>query len=111
MNGKEIFRLAVRAGVEGGQELCANLGITPPEIDYLIFHQANQRILSSVGKQLGLREEQILSNVAKYGNTSAASIPILIAESMEKGVLKPGQLCLLSAFGGGVTWGGALVRF
>lgn len=111
MNGKEIFKLAVRAGVDSGKELCAAIGITPPEIDYLMFHQANQRILSSVGKQLALRDEQVLSNVAKYGNTSAASIPILLAESVEKGVVKPGQLLLLSAFGGGVTWGGAMVRY
>jgi len=111
MNGKEIFKLAVRAGVEGGKELCSAIGISPPEIDYLMFHQANQRILSSVGKQLGLKDEQVLSNVAKYGNTSAASIPILLAESAEQGILQPGQLLLLSAFGGGVTWGGALVRY
>jgi 3-oxoacyl-[acyl-carrier-protein] synthase-3 len=111
MNGKEIFRLAVRAGIDSGNELCSAVGVSPPEIDYLMFHQANQRILSSVGKQLGLKEEQVLSNVAKYGNTSAASIPILLAESVEKGVVKPGQLLLLSAFGGGVTWGGAMVRY
>lgn len=111
MNGKEIFKLAVRAGVESGKELCSAIGITPPEIDYLMFHQANQRILSSVGKQLALRDEQVLSNVARYGNTSAASIPILFAESVEREVIKPGQLLLLSAFGGGVTWGGAMVRY
>lgn len=110
MNGKEIFKLAVRAGIESGHELCSSIGITPPDIDYLIFHQANQRILSSVGNHLGLKEHQVLSNVAKYGNTSAASIPILLAESIENGVVKPGQLLLLSAFGGGVTWGGAMVR-
>ena len=110
MNGREIFKLAVRAGVDGGKALCDVAGIATPSIDYLIFHQANQRILSAVGKQLGLKEEQVLSNVARYGNTSAASIPILMAECMESGVLKQGQTLLLSAFGGGVTWGGALVR-
>jgi 3-oxoacyl-[acyl-carrier-protein] synthase-3 len=110
MNGREIFKLAVRAGVESGQKLCSAIGIMPSDIDYMVFHQANQRILAAVGKQLGLSGEQVLSNVERYGNTSAASIPLLMAEFFERGVLKPGQLILLGAFGGGVTWGGMLLR-
>jgi len=110
MNGREIFKLAVRAGVEGGKALCDAASIGVSDLDCVLSHQANQRILSSIGKQLGVSEEKVLSNVARFGNTSAASIPILIGESFEKGTLKPGQLALLSAFGGGVTWGGMLAR-
>lgn len=110
MNGREIFKLAVRSGVEAGEKLCAAAGIEVGAIDYMVSHQANQRILSAVGKQLGLPPEKVLSNVERFGNTSAASIPLLMGESVEKEVLKPGQLLLLSAFGGGVTWGGMLIR-
>ncbi len=110
MNGREIFKLAVRSGVEAGLGLCKAASIGIADIDYMVSHQANKRILAAVGRQLELPEERVLMNVDRFGNTSAASIPVLLGESVERGLVKPGQLLLLSAFGGGVTWGGLLVR-
>ncbi|MCC6220923.1 MAG: ketoacyl-ACP synthase III [Deltaproteobacteria bacterium] len=111
MAGREIFKLAVRALVEVSESLLKKYGVDVSQIDYFVSHQANRRILLSMAKQLGISEEKVLINVDKYGNTSAASLPILLAESAANGVLKKGDLILLSAFGGGVTWGVVLLRW
>lgn len=110
MAGREVFKLAVRSLVDLSKELLQDLQIDPSEVDFFISHQANQRILDAMGRQLGVPPEKILSNVERYGNTSAASVPILLAESIESETIQPGQLLLISAFGGGLTWGGAVVR-
>lgn len=111
MAGREVFKLAVRNLTEVSQAVLDQAGIGVEEVDYCISHQANVRILRSFGKQLGLPDEKVLVNIDRYGNTSAASIPILLAESVAKGLFKPGDLLLLNAFGGGFTWGAVLLRW
>jgi len=110
MAGREVFKLAVRGLVDVSKEIVEAAGVTLDDVDWYISHQANERILSAVGKQLGLPNEKVLLNVGKYGNTSAATIPILLAESVANGTVKEGDLVLLSAFGGGLTWGATLLR-
>lgn len=111
MNGREVFKSAVRTLSDVCERLMARLGIPMSEVDHFVSHQANRRILEAVGKQLSIPSEKVLMNVEKYGNTSAASLPILLAEASAAGTLKPGDLVLLSAFGGGFTWGAVLVRW
>lgn len=111
MQGNEIFRLAVRAMGEICQETLAAQGVTPEQVDLFIPHQANRRIVDAVGKRLGISEEQLFVNLHKYGNTSAASIPIALDEAVREGRLAQGDLLLMTAFGGGLTWGATLVRW
>jgi len=111
MAGREVFKQAVRALAAVSESVLNSAGVTVADLDYYVSHQANKRILLAVGKQLEIPEEKVLINVDKYGNTSAASLPILIAESAENGTLKKGDLIMLSAFGGGVTWGAILLRW
>ena len=110
MAGREVFKLAVRSLVDLSRQLLTRLQIDLNQVDYFISHQANQRILDAMARQLGAPAEKVLSNVAHYGNTSAASVPILLAEAIENGPVRAGDLILISAFGGGLTWGAALVR-
>lgn len=111
MAGREVFKLAVRSLVEASEGILARTGFAASDVDWFVSHQANQRILSSMAKLLGAPEDKVLSNVERYGNTSAASVPILLAESAGNGKLKRGDLVLLSAFGGGLTWGTVLLRW
>ena len=111
MAGKEVFKLAVRSLGDISLRLLAESGFKPEDVDHFVSHQANKRILLSMAKHLNIPEERILMNVEKYGNTSAASVPIVLAEFAANGTIKPGDLLLLSAFGGGVTWGACLVRW
>ncbi len=111
MAGKEVFKLAVRSLGDISVKLLAESGFSPDDVDYFVSHQANKRILLSMAKQLNIAEEKVLMNVEKYGNTSAASVPIVLAEFSANGTIKPGDLLLLSAFGGGVTWGACLLRW
>jgi 3-oxoacyl-[acyl-carrier-protein] synthase-3 len=110
MEGKEVFRLAVRRLVEISESVVRDSGFTFNDVDFVISHQANKRILDSMAKSIGINEARVLCNVDTVGNTSAASIPILLSESIEAGIVTPGSLILLSAFGGGVTWGAGLLR-
>lgn len=111
MQGRDVFKLAVRKLAEINKEVVESAGFKLSDVDLFISHQANQRILSSVGKELEIDQDKVPMNLFKYGNTSAASIPILIAELEREGRLKKGQLVALSAFGGGVTWGATLIRW
>lgn len=111
MQGREVFKLAVRKLAQINKDIVDSAGYQISDIDLFISHQANERILQSVGKELGVSEDKVPMNLAKYGNTSAASIPILLAELELQGKLKKGQLIVLSAFGGGVTWGATLIRW
>jgi 3-oxoacyl-[acyl-carrier-protein] synthase-3 len=86
-------------------------GHTTGDVDVLITHQANQRIIEAVGKKLDIDNGRVFMNVHKYGNTSAASVPMALAEAREEGRVKKGDLVLVAAFGGGFTWGSALIRF
>ncbi|MDR1326996.1 MAG: 3-oxoacyl-ACP synthase, partial [Heliobacteriaceae bacterium] len=84
--------------------------MTAEQVDYLIPHQANQRIIDAVQQRLGYSDEKVISNIAYYGNTSAASIPIALAEGVEKGKIKLGSTAILCGFGAGMTWGAAVIR-
>ena len=105
MDGQAIFRFAVREIPICIRELLNGLDMAPEEIDLFLLHQANARILKSIAKHLGLPEEKLPVNVAEYGNTSSASIPILLAELKAAGQLERGQRLVLSGFGAGLTWG------
>lgn len=110
MEGREVFRLAVRKLIEVSESVLKHSGYSAGDVDFIISHQANKRILDSMAKAMGIADSKVLANVERVGNTSAASIPILLSESFEAGVLSAGKLVLLSAFGGGVTWGAGLIR-
>ena len=85
-------------------------GITSKDIDWLVPHQANRRIIDGVGRKLGMPQERVVVTVDQHANTSAASIPLALAQAINDGRIKPGQLVLLEALGGGLTWGSALLR-
>ncbi|MEA1893372.1 MAG: beta-ketoacyl-ACP synthase III [Campylobacterota bacterium] len=111
MKGNETFKVAVRTLTKDVVEILADNNIDSSSIKHFVPHQANYRIIKAVGDALKLKEEQIVSTVAKYGNTSGASIPMAINDIYENGSLNSGELMLLDAFGGGLTWGSALVPF
>lgn len=111
MQGNEIFKLAVRAMGEVSLEALSANGLTPQDVSLFIPHQANLRIVDSVGKRLGIGGERVYVNLDRYGNTSAASIPIALDEACRDGRVKEGGLVLMTAFGGGLTWACAAVRW
>lgn len=111
MKGNELFKVAVRSMADISAEMVAKAGYTVEDVDLVIPHQANQRITDAVASRLGVPEEKVYSNIAEHGNTSSASIPIALDECLESGKIKEGSLVLLTAFGGGVTWAGTLIRF
>lgn len=111
MKGNELFKVAVRSMAEISAEMVEKAGYAVADIDLVIPHQANQRITDAVASRLGVPDEKVYSNIAEMGNTSSASIPIAIDECMQSGRIKEGSLVLLTAFGGGVTWGGTVLRF
>ena len=111
MQGNEVFKLAVRAMGEVAQEALSTNGLTTDDISLFIPHQANQRIIDSVGKRLSLGADRVYVNLDRYGNTSAASIPIALDEVVRAGRVREGDIVLLSAFGGGLTWGAAALRW
>jgi 3-oxoacyl-[acyl-carrier-protein] synthase-3 len=111
MKGNELFKIAVRSMAEISKEMLDKAGYTAEDVDLVIPHQANQRITDAVASRLNVPEEKVYSNIAEHGNTSSASIPIALDECIAAGKVKKGDLVLLTAFGGGVTWGGTLIRF
>lgn len=111
MKGNETFKLAVKTLVNDVNDILTHNTLQPQDIAYFIPHQANLRIINAVGEQLSFNEKQLVISVQKYGNTSAASIPMAMNDLYEENKLKYGDLMLLDAFGGGLTWGSALVRF
>lgn len=111
MQGNEVFKVAVRSLSDVAEEAMKANGLTVADIDLFIPHQANIRILDATAKRLGLKEAQVYINVQRYGNTSSATIPIALDEANREGRLKEGDLLLFDAFGGGFTWGSALVRW
>ena len=111
MKGNELFKVAVRSMADISAEMVKKAGYTVEDIDIVIPHQANQRITDAVAARLGVADEKVYSNIAEMGNTSSASIPIAIDECIQTGRIKEGSLVLLTAFGGGVTWGGTVIRF
>lgn len=111
MKGNELFKVAVRSMADISAEMLEKAGYTVDDVDLVIPHQANQRITDAVASRLGVSEEKVYSNIAEHGNTSSASIPIALDECIQSGRVKKDSLVLLTAFGGGVTWGGTLLRF
>ncbi len=105
MNGREVYRFAVAKVPEVIEKVLFKANITTEDIDWLILHQANQRIMDSVSDRLKIPSEKVISNVAKYGNTSAGSIPIALDEAVRAGKIKSGDLVVASGFGAGLTWG------
>ncbi|MCH2084752.1 MAG: ketoacyl-ACP synthase III [Saprospiraceae bacterium] len=111
MEGQFVFKLAVQKFPEVIMEALATTGLEKGDIDMMVPHQANLRISAFVQKKLGLRDDQVWNNIQKYGNTTAASIPIALCEAYEAGAVKEGDLVCLAAFGSGFTWGSALIRW
>jgi len=111
MNGKEVFRHAVTRFPEVINEALEANNLTSEDIDLLIPHQANLRITQMVQKRLSLRNEQVFSNIHKYGNTTAATIPIALAEAFNEGKIKDGDLLVLASFGSGFTWASAIMKW
>ena len=110
MNGREVFKLGVRLMPEAAQRVLRKAEISIDDIDLLIPHQANLRIIEAVGDRLGVPREKVYVNVDKYGNTSAATVIIALDEAIRQGRAKPGDLILLVTFGAGLTWGSTLLR-
>lgn len=111
MNGRPIYEFAVQAVPEAVRAACAKAGIRVEDIDYLVPHQANRRIINAAAERLGMRKEQIVSNVDELGNTSAASIPLALWQAILRKQVVPPATCALVGFGGGLTWGAAIVRW
>ena len=110
MNGREVFRQAITLLSSAVTEALQANSLLPKDIDWLVPHQANRRIIDGVGKKLGLPPERVVVTVDQHANTSAASIPLALWQAVNDGRIKPGQLILLEALGGGLTWGSALLR-
>lgn len=111
MNGPEVYKNAVRSMGSVCEEIVARNGLSMDDIDLLIPHQANLRIIEAVGKRLKVFGDRVMVTVDRYGNTSAASIAIALADAVAEGRVKPGSRVLLTVFGGGFTWGAALLNF
>jgi 3-oxoacyl-[acyl-carrier-protein] synthase III (EC 2.3.1.41) len=111
MKGRELFKLAVKSMEEVCLEVLQRAGLSVEQIDLFVPHQANIRIVEALAERLNLSMEKVYSNIHKYGNTSAASIPIALTEAYLEGRLKRGDLVLMTAMGGGLTWGAVLIRF
>jgi 3-oxoacyl-[acyl-carrier-protein] synthase-3 len=110
MKGNEVFRHAVAKLAGAVTEALEANGLAPSDVDWLVPHQANQRIIDAIGKRLALPAERVVVTVDRHANTSAASIPLALAEAYRDGRIKRGDLVLMEALGGGLTWGSALVR-
>ena len=111
MQGNEVFKLAVRAMEDAANEALAANGLTTADVDLFIPHQANRRIIDAIGKRLGIDGEKVFVNLERFGNTSAASIPLALDEANRASAISEGDILLFDAFGGGLTWASALVRW
>ena len=111
MKGNELFKVAVRSMTDISREVLEEAGLSATDVKLFIPHQTNQRITDGVASKLNVESERVYSNIAMHGNTSSASIPIALDECVEAGRISPGDLVLMASFGGGVTWGGVLVRW
>ena len=111
MNGREVFRHAVVDLAQVAEQVLADCGLTPADLDLLVPHQANRRIIEAVGKRLDLPPEKVVVTVDRHANTSAASIPLALDHAVATGRLRPGHLVCANAMGGGFTWGAALLRW
>jgi len=110
MEGREVFKQAVIRMPESVRAVCEAAGVTVGDVDLLLIHQANLRIVEGVGKALGLAAEKVPHNIERYGNTTAGTLPILYDECVRDGRIKPGMLICFTALGSGLHWGAALYR-
>lgn len=111
MNGADVFKVAVKQMCRAAEKVIADAGIDPSQISMIVPHQANIRIIEAIAKRLKVGMEKVYVNIDKYGNTSAASVPMALDEANREGKIKQGDLILMVAFGGGLIWGSALVRW
>jgi 3-oxoacyl-[acyl-carrier-protein] synthase III len=111
MNGKEVYRFAAQKVPEIIDKALFQANLTIDQIDWLLLHQANQRILDTVAQRLNIPEHKVISNLANYGNTSAASIPLALDEAVQQGKIKPNDIIAASGFGAGLTWGAAIFQW
>lgn len=110
MNGREVYKDAISRMYEAIKYNLEKTKIKIDDIDYFIFHQANKRIIDSIAEKYNIPQSKLIINLDKYGNTSAATIPIALAEAIEQGIIKKGNLIAISAMGAGFTWGGAIIK-
>ncbi len=111
MDGREVFKHAVREMADSCQRALSKAGLTVHDIDMVIPHQANIRIIDALVRKLNVNREKVYINIERYGNTSSASVPIALDEARRAGLITEGMTVLMTAFGGGLTWGAAVVRF
>jgi 3-oxoacyl-[acyl-carrier-protein] synthase III len=111
MKGPELFKLAVKSMADVTQQVAERAGVRLEDIELIVPHQANLRIINAVAQRLGLPPEKVFTNVDRYGNTSAASVPIALDEALESKRIRDNDLIMLNACGGGLTWGANLVRW
>jgi 3-oxoacyl-[acyl-carrier-protein] synthase-3 len=111
MKGPELFKIAVKSMEEVSRKVAEKAGVPLEEVALIVPHQANLRIINAVAQRLGLPEEKVFTNVDRYGNTSAASVPIALDEACEAGRIRDNDLVMLNACGGGLTWGANLIRW
>ena len=111
MNGKEVYRFAINRVPDAIDKVIHQANLTSDDIDWLILHQANQRIMDAVAERLQIPAEKVVTNVAKYGNTSAASIPIALNEAVRSGKIQAGDTIATSGFGAGLSWGAAIFKW
>jgi 3-oxoacyl-[acyl-carrier-protein] synthase-3 len=111
MAGREVFKAAVLAMAEACDQALRRAGITAGQVDLLVPHQANLRIIEATAKHAGIPMSKVMVNVDRYGNTSSASIPLALEEALAEGRVGPGSVVLLVAFGAGFTWGSTVIRW
>ncbi len=111
MQGRDVYKHAVRSMVSICKQVLEENGLTLADVDVLLPHQANLRIIEAVGDRLGFEKDRVFVNVDRYGNTSAASVPLALSEARETGFIEPGMRVLVTTFGGGFTWGAALLEY
>jgi 3-oxoacyl-[acyl-carrier-protein] synthase-3 len=111
MNGKEVFKTAVRSMEEISRQALEEAGVTIEQVSLVVPHQANKRIIVALAERLGVPMERVMVNLEKYGNTSAASIPVALDEARREGRIKTGDIVLFNAFGAGFAWGAAVIKF
>lgn len=111
MNGKEVYKFATREVPKVLQEALDVAGLTVGDVDWLLLHQANIRIMEVVAQRLGIPMDRVITNLASYGNTSAASIPLALDEAVRSGKVKKGDVIACAGFGAGLSWGAAILKW
>jgi len=111
MSGREVFKSAVRSMAHAGMEVLKEAGVDSADVDLMVPHQANMRIIESTARYSGIPMEKVFVNLHRYGNISSATIPVGLDEAAEQGLIGPGSLILMAAFGAGLTWGAMAMRW